>query len=82
MDKKELRRKAHSLKPLVRIGKNGINEAAVAEVLKQVKKHKLLKVKMLSSFDGDRKQVAKELAVACESELVSVVGGTIVLWRR
>jgi RNA-binding protein len=82
MDKKILRQMGHSLQPLVRIGKNGMNDAIVAEIVKQLKKHKLVKVKLLQSFDCNRKEVARKLAVDTSSVLVSVVGGVVVLWRK
>jgi len=70
------------LQPLVRIGKNGINDSIIAEIVKQLKKHKLVKIKLLQSFECDRKKVAKELALNTSSELISAVGGSVVLYRR
>jgi RNA-binding protein len=85
MDKKflrTLRQQSHDLQPLVRIGKGGITETLVEEILKHLKKRKLVKVKLLQSFEGDRKETAQELVDKTESVLVLLVGGTVVLWRR
>ncbi len=75
-----LRQQAQILRPVVRIGKEGIHETVIAEIVKQLKKHQLIKVKLLHCFD--KKEIAKELALKTESTIVQAVGGTIVLWRQ
>lgn len=80
---KELRSKAPLLKPLARIGKAGLNEGQLKELDKLLKKHKLVKVKLLKPFleDKDKKDAAKELAEKTRSKIVQQVGFSVVIYR-
>lgn len=76
-----LREKAKLLEPIIRIGKNGLTEGTLKEIEKQLKKRKIIKIKLLRSFveNKDRKEVAKEIAEKTNSILVNQVGFVIVL---
>jgi RNA-binding protein len=80
----ELRRKAMVLEPVIRIGKNGLTEGAIAEIKKLLKKYKLIKIKMLKGFamDKNKKTVAREIAEKTDSELVQQVGFVVVLYKK
>lgn len=78
---KELRAKAKILEPIVRIGKNGLSEASVNEIKKQLARKKLIKIKLLKSAE-DRKHLAKEIAEKTNSELIEAVGFIVVLFKR
>ncbi len=45
-------------------------------------KRELVKVRLLDTVDGDRKDVAKDLAARSDVELVQVLGRTVLLYRR
>jgi len=77
----ELRVTAQRLKPTIHIGKDGVDENVVEELSRQLKKAKLVKIRVLNSFGGDRKGIAKQLADMTSSELIDVRGSTIVLAR-
>jgi RNA-binding protein len=84
MEKKriiELRGKAQQLRPTVQVGKDGMTPAIIDELSKQLKKNKLVKVKLLSSFEADRYESAERLANVSSSVLVEVRGKTVVLAR-
>jgi RNA-binding protein len=78
------RAEAQALAVTFHVGKNGVNEAAVAELLTQLKKHKLVKARLLPSATeggtGDKEQ-AEALAVAVGAQLIEVRGHTAVFWR-
>ena len=82
----ELRKKAHALQPLVRIGKAGIGQTLFEEIIKQLKAHKLVKIKLLKNFMDDipitKRELGEELAAKTNAVLISVVGNTVVLWRK
>ena len=42
-----LRSRAKSLQPLVRVGKSGLTESMVGEISKNLRKSKLIKIKLL-----------------------------------
>lgn len=83
-EKKELLEKAKQLEPVLRIGKSGLTEGVVAELKKQLKKKKLIKVKFLKSalVEKNRKELAKEVADKTGAELIHQVGFVVVLYKR
>lgn len=82
MDKKriiELRGRAQALQATVHIGKDGITLTVIDEVARQLKKSKLVKVKLLPSSESERTEAGFALAGATSSTLVEIRGRTIVL---
>ena len=84
MDIKELKEKSKFLEPVIRIGKNGLTENVVLEIKKHLKKHKLIKVKMLKPFleSKDKKEAAEEIAQKTDSMLIDKVGFVVVLFKK
>jgi RNA-binding protein len=77
--KKELMRRANDLSPTVHVGKEGIDEGVLNEITAQLKKARLIKVKILNTVDIEPKDVAEELASSTNSVIVDVRGGVVVL---
>ena len=87
MDKKkiiELRGMAASIEPATHIGKNGVTDALIEEINRQLKDNKLIKVKVLKSAIEamPREDIARLLAEKSGSELIEVRGNTVVLFKR
>ena len=70
------------MKPTVHVGKEGITDTLIEEIVRQVKGRKVVKVRLLTSVEEDRKEVAEELAARSDSVLVDVVGHTVLLCDR
>jgi RNA-binding protein len=82
LDKKkiiELRAKGQSLQATAIVGKEGITDSVLDEVVRQLEKRKLIKVRLLPASGADRKEVAKELATKSGSILIEVRGRTVLL---
>jgi RNA-binding protein len=74
-----LRGLAHSLSPVVRVGKGGVSEAVIAETKKSLASHELIKVRI----EGDaRDQLATDLAKATDAHVAGVIGKTVILYRE
>lgn len=79
----------HALKPILQIGKQGINKNVLEEIKKHLKKRKCIKIKCLRYFldavETDKpnkekmKNIAYYLAKNCDAEIIQIVGFTIVL---
>ncbi len=84
MDIFNLKRDAAHLTPLLNIGKNGVSDSLIEELLRQLKRNKLVKVKILKSAleDLDRKAIAREIAKRTGSQLVEIRGSSAVLYRK
>ena len=84
MDLTDLRNAAANLQPILRIGKNGITDALVREVRRQVENREIIKIKLLKvlTADGDRRKIAEDLAARADVLLVHVVGSMVTLAKK
>lgn len=84
ISKMGLRSKAKTLEPIVRIGKNGLTEGTVNEIKTQLKKKKLIKIKLLKSFiqDQNKKELTKKIESLTDSEIIESVGFILVLYKK
>lgn len=76
-----LRRLAHALTPLVRIGKAGLTDGVVAETRHALQAHELIKVRIDVEDRAQRRDVIGRLAADTEAHLVGSVGKVAVLYR-
>ncbi|MCQ5376121.1 MAG: YhbY family RNA-binding protein [Methanomassiliicoccales archaeon] len=79
ISKTELRRMGTEIKSSIHIGKGGISENLIEEIRNQLKKHKIVKIRILESAGLERMTAAKELADRTQTKLVEVRGNTILL---
>ena len=84
LDSKErnrLRSVAHSLKPAVLIGKNGLTDESIENIRKALDDHELIKVKF-NAFKEEKDALTKEILVKTGAELINQLGNTIVLYVK
>jgi RNA-binding protein len=77
-----LRARGHALASTVQVGKDGLTEALLQAVDAALLQHELIKVKLGQGAGLDRHQAAEALSARTRSELVQVLGNTILLYRR
>ncbi|MBU1111326.1 MAG: YhbY family RNA-binding protein [archaeon] len=89
MDIEKLKLESKKLEPVVIIGKNGLTEETVEHIKQVLKKHRLIKIKLLRSFVSEKadegmnkKAIGLEIAQRCNVILVDVVGLTVSLSRK
>lgn len=80
--KRILRAKAHHLKPIFQVGKDGVNSNMVEQINQALEKRELIKITILQNCDADKEDVAAELIAGTEAELVQIIGGMIVLYKE
>jgi RNA-binding protein len=79
--RRHLRALAHPLKPLVQVGKGGIDDGLIAAVDQALADHELIKVKVGENAAMDRHEVAEQLAGKTNSQVAQVLGNTVLLYR-
>lgn len=79
----QLKSEAHQISPILNIGKNGVTDALIEELNKQIKANRLVKIRILKSAEEEKdvKAIADEIAEATRSTLIEVRGRTVVLYR-
>ena len=79
--RRHLRGLGHDLKPIVQIGKAGIDDGLVAAVEQALADHELVKVRVGESAALDRHDAAAAIAQRTGSEVAQVLGNTLLLYR-
>ena len=77
--KKELMRRALELNPTVHVGKEGLGDNVTEEIINQIKKNRLIKIKVLPSTDTATADMAEAIATATNTVVVDVRGSVVLL---
>ncbi|KAA1177570.1 ribosome assembly RNA-binding protein YhbY [Paenibacillus sp. FSL E2-8871] len=77
-----LRSLAHHLDPIFQVGKGGVNDHLVRHIEEAIEKRELMKISILSNNIENPKEIGAQLAEQSGSELVQVIGKTIVLYKE
>jgi len=67
---------------LLQIGHEGVTDAVVAQANDQLRRHELIKVRVLESSPLDRREAADELSARSGAALAQVLGRTFLLYKR
>jgi RNA-binding protein len=78
--RRNLKRQAHTLKPRVQIGRNGVNQATIANIDKTLTDHELIKIKYLE-HKTERKTLTAKIAKETHSHIIDEIGNTATLYR-
>ncbi len=82
-ERAQLRAQANGLEPLFQIGKGGISDALIAQTADALRKRELIKLKvLLESAPESPREFADKLAEATGSEVIQVIGGSIVFYKE
>jgi RNA-binding protein len=64
------------------VGKGGVNDHLVRHIEEAIEKRELMKISILSNNIENPKEIGAQLAEQSGSELVQVIGKTIVLYKE
>lgn len=81
-EKNKLRGVAQTRRALFQIGKDGVTSNMIKTVHDSLEAHELVKVSMLKTCPQDAHEAAFDLASGTRSEIVQIIGRTIILYRR
>lgn len=80
--KRYLRSEAHHLKPIFQIGKDGLSEVWLDEVLKALDKRELLKVNILQNSLVEVEEVKEFIENNSDAQVIQTIGNVLVLFKR
>jgi RNA-binding protein len=80
---RSLAREGRGLSPTLQVGKNGVTPQLIAELTEQLRQHKLVKVKILTSAirGSARDEILKGLAHGSRAYLVEARGNTALFFK-
>ncbi len=78
-----LRSLAHSLKPILQVGNDGVSDAFLESLEEAFNTRELLKVKVLEGAPEDTAEAARAMADGLDGvEVAQTIGRTVVLYRE
>ncbi|GGN54749.1 MULTISPECIES: ribosome assembly RNA-binding protein YhbY [Oceanobacillus] len=80
--KRFLRAEAHHLKPIFQVGKIGVNDNMIEQIIDVLEKRELIKVSVLQNCLEDKATVADKLVQGADAELVQIIGNNIILYKE
>ncbi len=78
---KNLKRRGHSLKPVVRAGAAGLSDGVIAEVERALYDHELIKVKLADTDRDEYRAMLERLLSATGATVVQSIGRVALLYR-
>jgi len=76
-----LRGLAHSLSPVVHIGKNGLSKTVIAQLEDALERHELIKVKFIDWKD-EKKELSEKIEKRLNCEIVGSIGHVYIFFRE
>ncbi len=80
--KRELKQRAHHLRPVIIIGNKGLTEAVQLEIERALLDHELIKIKINADDKELRKKMAEEICQKREAAFIHSIGHTIIIYRE
>ena len=81
-ERSEFRAKAHHLRPIYSIGKEGVTDEFISSVDIAIETHELIKINILQNCDLEPNEAAELLSKGTRSEVIQIVGKKITLYRK
>ena len=82
VQKKFLRQAAHHIDPVIWIGKNGITENVIKEIVRALEHHELIKVKILQTEKKGQEENIQKICVDTDAELIHSIGNVLTLYKK
>lgn len=80
--KKALRGRGHSLKPVVSIGNSGLSKAVLRELELSLEHHDLMKIKISGAGREKRKEIIEQICSTFNTELVQAIGHIALVYHK
>jgi putative YhbY family RNA-binding protein len=80
-ERRELRARAHHLRPVVMIGEAGLTPEVTQEIDLALKSHELIKIRVLGDERAARKDLISSICEATGAQSVQQIGKTLVIYR-
>lgn len=72
---------SHDMKPLIQVGKNGINEGFLTQLDQLLEDHELVKINILQNAPDEARQYKEEILEKTGAEFVQLIGKKLTIYR-
>lgn len=80
--KRYLRSRAHSMRSLFQIGKDGVNDEWLKQINNALEKRELIKINILNNSLTEPDEVQTFIEENSDIQVVQIIGHTLVLFKR
>ncbi|MFT8824327.1 MAG: ribosome assembly RNA-binding protein YhbY [Liquorilactobacillus mali] len=80
--KKFLKTKAHNMRPIFQVGKEGVSDKWVEQIKNALDRRELIKINVLQGSDFEASEVSDYLTENTDIIVVQVIGHVLVLYRQ
>ena len=80
--KKELKGRAHSLRPVVIVGQKGITPAVIGSIDEALITHQLIKVRLPTSEKQEQAKRMAQISEVLRADIVGTIGRVLILYRE
>ena len=78
-----LRKRAHNLEAVVRIGKEGVTDSVLESISAYIKKNELMKIKLLqNSLEDVNNEIIEQIESSSNSIFIGSVGKTMIFFKE
>jgi RNA-binding protein len=79
--RKHLESLANQLKPVIRVGKQGLGAKIVSSINEAFNTQELIKIKILDNAEVSADEVAETAVSECHAQLVRIIGRVLILYK-
>lgn len=80
--RRDLRRRGHTLRPLVSVGNAGLTRAVLREIDLSLEHHELLKIRIGGTDRPARQAMIERICTSCGADLVQAIGHVALIYRE
>lgn len=77
-----LRKMTQTMNPIFQIGKNGLSEKQVEQIVDALEARELIKITLLNTVPGEKSSISEELAEMTGAEIVHIIGNKLTLYKQ
>ena len=77
-----LRSIAQNLTPIFQVGKNGVNDNQVEQLINALEAREIIKITLHDSTPEDKHSIANQIAEKTNSEIVQIIGKKLTIYKN
>ena len=78
----QLRAMANDMETIFQVGKGGVNDNTVKQVIDALEARELIKLRVLETCPTTSRETADELSEKCSCDVVQVIGSRFILYKE
>ncbi len=77
-----LRKMAQTMQPIFQIGKNGLSDNQIEQIINALEARELIKITLLNTIPDEKNSLSEDLANATGAEIVHLIGNKLTLYKQ